>query len=177
METKSPKNITISWKLGISGWKYFLPIFTWLFSDKFYHFTKLNHCKITFFDFLIRNVWFVWTLFKYKKFVLFSNDIWLISWNDYHFIDIPNRPSIFEWFLYDAQWFSQIFTDCHWLSRDFQWFIFVRAKPAGFFRNGEKANDKNWFQNFRYCARTAQASQSGPISNHLKQHQEPKDRL
>jgi hypothetical protein len=48
--------------------------------------------------------------------------IFVWDWND-----IPNHPSIFEWFLYDAQWFSQIFTDCHWLSRDFQWFIFIRA--------------------------------------------------
>ena len=48
--------------------------------------------------------------------------IFVWDWND-----IPNRPSIFEWFFYDAQWFSQIFTDCHWLSRDFQWFIFVRV--------------------------------------------------
>ena len=46
--------------------------------------------------------------------------VWV--WND-----ISNRPSIFEWFLFDAQWFSQIFTDCHWLNRYFQWFIFVRV--------------------------------------------------
>ena len=48
--------------------------------------------------------------------------IFVWDWND-----ILNRPSIFEWFFYDAQWFSQIFTDCHWLSGDFQWFIFVRS--------------------------------------------------
>ena len=65
--------------------------------------------------------------------------IFVWDWND-----ILNRPSIFEWFLYDAQWFSQIFTDCHWLSRDFQWFIFVRvAKMQEQFKVNFETNHAN----------------------------------
>ena len=138
---KITENINISWKLGISGWKYFLPNFTWLFSDKFYHFTKLNHCKITFFDFLMRNVWFVWTLnlrnsFDFRTIFDWFLEMIIIKKNVsdiFMRLKWHSEPPIDFWMIF--LWCSVIFTDFYWLSLIKQGFSMIHFCTGSTFLN------------------------------------------